>query len=240
MKIPEDVKNILDRNPALTMRIYSMFDDKEENIQYFTNKSAIIVHSWGLGIYAEEIDDLLPLLPRVPETNNIFLNGIPIELLPFLEEVFPKIIVTDPCHIWTLEEPPMENSPLESLIKQDAPFINQNWSYRRDDSLWYISHRLENYPSSVIRDEKNKPAGWAFTYSKSPYHVNMGGLLVLPPFRRLGYARKITMDLSSKIFQLGKKPIVHVNITNIASQNLLESLGFARGEEVFFGKILFE
>jgi predicted GNAT family acetyltransferase len=68
----------------------------------------------------------------------------------------------------------------------------------------------------------------------------MGGLLVLPPFRHQGYARKITIDLSTKIFQSGKKPLVHVHVTNHASQNLLQSLGFIKGKKIFFGKIQFE
>ena len=240
MKIPEDVSSILDKNPPATMRIYSMFDDKQENVKYFLNKSAIIVHSWSVGIYAEELDHLSPLLSKVPQRNNIFLNGIPTKLLPILEEAFPKINVTDPCHIWTLEDPPEKISPLESLTKSDAPFIDKNWSYHSDDSRWYITHCIENYPSAVIRDEKKKPAGWGFSYSESPFHVNMGGLLVLPSFRRQGYARKITVDLSTKIFQSNKKPLVHVHKTNQASQNLLKDLGFVEGEEVFFGNIEFE
>ena len=240
MKIPEDVNSILNKDPSATLRIYSMFDDKEENVKYFINKSAIIVHSWSLGIYTKELNHLSPLLSKVPKINDIFLNGIPTRLLPLLEESFYKIIVSDPCHIWTLEEFSSLDSPLESLTKDDAPFIDKNWSYHSDDSLWYIKHCIENYPSSVIRDEKEKPAGWAFSYSKSPFHVNMGGLLVLPSFRRRGYGRKITNDLSSKIFQSGKKPLVHVHKTNTASQNLLSNMGFVKGEEVFFGKMQFE
>ena len=244
MTIPNDVISILNRDPALSMRIYPMFDvafsDKEHFLQYFVNKSAIIVHSWSLGMYAEDPDHLIPLLPKIPVTNNIFLNGIPTKLLPILEDSFHKIIVSDPCHIWTLEGPSSQQSPLEDLTKNDASFIDKKWTYHSDDSFLYISHCIKNQRSSVIRDEMGKPAGWAFSYSNSPYHVNMGGLLVLPPFRRQGYARKITLDLSSKIFQSGKKPLVHVHTTNYASQKLLQNLGFIKGEEIFFGRIQFK
>lgn len=241
MKIPRDVITILNRDPALTMRIYPMFDefgDEKRSIQYFINESAIIVLSWGLGMYTEDPDHLFTLLTEIPITNNIFLNGIPTKLLPLLEDSFPKIIVSDPCHIWTLEDPPSSQSPLESLTKADAPFVDKNWTYHSDDSFSYISHCIETNLSSVIRDE-GKPAGWAFSYSRSPYHVNMGGLLVLPPFRRRGYGRMITIDLSSKIFQSGKKPLVHVHTTNHASQNLLKNIGLIKSEEVFFGLIYF-
>ncbi|MHA1207409.1 MAG: GNAT family N-acetyltransferase [Candidatus Hodarchaeales archaeon] len=244
MKIPNDVISILNRDSALTMRIYPMFEaileESKHDIEYFINKSAIIVHSWSLGMYAEDPDHLSPLFAKIPRINNIFLNGIPTKLLPLLEDSFPKIIVSDPCHIWTLESPPSSQPPLESLNKADALFIDKNWTYHSDDSFSYISYCIENNLSSVIRDEERTPVGWAFSYSNSPYHVNMGGLLVLPPFRRQGYARKITIDLSTKIFQSGKKPLVHVHTTNYASHNLLKSIGFTKGEEVFFGRIQFE
>ncbi|MHA2166862.1 MAG: GNAT family N-acetyltransferase [Candidatus Hodarchaeales archaeon] len=240
MKVSKDVNSIINKDSSVTTRIYSMFDDKEENVRYFINKSAIIVHSWSLGIYTKELDHLSSLLSKVPKINNIFLNGIPTRLLPLLEESFYKIIVSDSCHIWTLQDSIDQQSYLENLSTLDSPFIYKNWSYHNDDSLWYIKHCIDNYPSSVIRDEKEKPARWAFSYSESPYHVNMGGLLVLPAFRGRRYGRKITIDLSSKIFQSGRKLLVHVHISNQASQNLLKNLGFVEGEEVFFGRIQFE
>jgi hypothetical protein len=162
MKIPEDVRSILDMDPALTMRIYSMFEG--ENTQYFVNTSAILVHSWSSGMYAKNIDDLLPLLKHIPKANNNFLNGISNEILPLLEKSFPKIIVSDPCHIWTLQDPPSHQSPLESLSNIDSPFIDKNWSYHSDDSLWHVNNCIENNPSSVIRDDEGKLAGWAFSY----------------------------------------------------------------------------
>ena len=238
MKILKDVISILNRDPALTMRIYSMFDDKKRNIQYFINKSAIIVHSWSLGMYAEDPEDIIPLLQKIPSDKKLFLNGIPRNLLPIIQDQFSpdRLDISDECHLWTLEESPDEIL-CESLTHEDAPYVNKQWAYRSENSLGFIKWCLKTLPSSVIRDQ-NKPAGWSFCYSRSPYHMNMGGLLVLPQFRRKGYGRRITIDLSTKVFQCDRKPLVHVHITNHASQKLLKGLNFIQGEEIVFGSIL--
>ena len=50
----------------------------------------------------------------------------------------------------------------------------------------------------------------------------------------------ITIDFYLKFIKLEKKPVIHVHTTNHASQNLLKSIGFTKGEKVFFGRIQFE
>ena len=100
----------------------------------------------------EQIDENKPL------NYNIFLNGIPSNLLPILEDSFPKIVGTDPCNIWILEKKPRSSDDITSLEERDAPFSDKNWAYHSDDSLWYISHCIKSYPSSVIRDSEGNPA----------------------------------------------------------------------------------
>jgi ribosomal protein S18 acetylase RimI-like enzyme len=138
--------------------------------------------------------------------------------------------------LWTLEESP--NKILcDSLSEKDATYVNEHWNYRSERSIDYITWCLRTFPSSVIY-EQNKPVGWSFCYTQSPYHINMGGLIVLPEFRRKGYGQQITIDLSTKVFQCDRKPILHVNRTNHASQLLLKGLNFVQREEMVFGKIL--
>ena len=75
MKIPNDVISILNRDSALTMRIYPMFEaileENKHDIEYFINKSPIIIHSWSLRRYAEDPDHLSPLFAIKRDINEI-------------------------------------------------------------------------------------------------------------------------------------------------------------------------
>jgi hypothetical protein len=232
------VEHFIAKNPDIGMRLFSLLE--EQSLAIYTNNSALLVHSWGIGIYAENPEDVVPLLSNIPSNKRLFLNGISKSLLPILQrELTPeRIEIIDETNLWTLEAPITDCKPLDSLNLTDAEIVNDSWAYKSKTSISHIKHYIKEYPSSVIRDSSDNPVGWSFCYSSSPHYINMGGLIVLPSHRRRGYGSLITLDLSSKVFLLGKKPLVHVHISNNKSHSLLRQVGFQRGAEIIFGRIL--
>ncbi|MHA2174897.1 MAG: GNAT family N-acetyltransferase [Candidatus Hodarchaeales archaeon] len=232
------VEHFIAKNPDIGMRLFSLLE--EQSVAIYSNLSALLVHSWGIGIYAENPEDIVPLLSKIPSDKRLFLNGISKTLLPILQrELTPeRIEIIDETNLWTLEEPITDYKPLDSLNLADVEIVNENWAYKSETSISHIEHFIKKYPSSVVRDSSDNPIGWSFCYSSSPHYINMGGLIVIPSHRRRGYGRLITLDLSSKVFLLGKKPLVHVHIANNKSHSLLRQVGFQRGAEIIFGRIL--
>ncbi len=236
------VLEIVNTNPILNMRFYSMIFDPDESTNiiplYFRYKTAIMIVSWGIGIFTRCLEDVIPLIPHIPKNRNYFLNGIEERILPLLQDTFNNIIVNDLCHPWTFEGTFIKNEFLESLTVNDTEFINSMWSYRDENSIQFIRKCIESLPSSVIR-ENQKPIAWSFSYDQSPFHINMGNLFVQPEYRRKGLGRRITIDLVNKVNKINRKPLVHVNINNKASIKLLTQLNFIKHpEKIIFGDII--
>jgi len=236
------ILKIIDTNPVLNMRFYSMIFDPDEsttlNPLYFKYNTAIMVLSWGIGIFTRHLEDVIPLIQLIPKNRNFFLNGIEERILPLLQETFDNLIINDICHPWTFEGSFIIQETLESLTADDAEFINSIWPYRDENSIQFIERCVELLPSSVIRDNQT-PIAWSFSYSQSPYHINMGNLYVQPEHRRKGFGRRITIDLVNKVNKEDKKPLVHVHIDNEASIRLLKQLNFLKHpEKIIFGDIM--
>ncbi len=235
----DEIFPIITKNPRLNVRFWDLLEFTQAQLKCYIHKSAIVIISWGLGIFADDLEDLTTLLREIKLEGTYFLPGISYQFLPALQKYFPQIDIDANCDIWILDNRPFTCPELESLTINDAPLINENWAYRDDESISYIHHCIADYPSSVIRDDKGHPMAWALCYGSSPYHMNMGYLYVLPEYRRKGLATKITADLCSKVFDLGKQPLVHVEIENLASQGHLIKLGWIKKEHVFFGNVSF-
>ncbi|MFW9991133.1 MAG: GNAT family N-acetyltransferase [Candidatus Odinarchaeota archaeon] len=236
----DEIRSILDKSPVINMRMYSLVDSLDDNpdCTCYRNNSAMLLVSWSLGMYVKYAEDIIPLLDNIPAGRDWFLNGIDARVLPELERRFPgQVTINDDCYAWTLEEAPQEIVELDSLELEDAKLINENWSYKSENSLEHIEWFISTFPSSVIRGNEGQPVAWSFIYEESPYHMNMGGLFVLPAYRQQGFARRITLDMCRKVYNKGKKPLVHVNVNNEASQSLVTKLNFVSHERVIFGRL---
>lgn len=232
------ITRILETNPRANMRFYSMLNEEKDTYQIFLNKSAAIIISWSIGLCAQDEQDLIPLLKYIPTNKRMFLNGIEKRFLAILEGYGFDIEIKDDTCAWMLDTQPREPKKLDSLTLDDTQFIDKNWSYQSRKSINYIWRCIESLPSSVIRNKINDQSiAWAFSYAKSPHFINMGGMFVLPEYRRKGYASQVTIDLSNKIFHQKRKPLAHVHTENIASNELLKKIGFTKHEQIIFGHI---
>jgi len=233
------IRAILDRSPRSTLRMYTLIDVLEEDgVHCYLNKSAVLFVGWAVMLWAEKSEDLVPLLKRIPvDPAKVELFCVESKFIPLLEKHVAPVIVSEDCYTWTLDRLLQGAPVLDSLTVEDAPFVNDHWDFKSEESLEYIRQCIESMPTSCVRNEEEKPIAMAFCYGQSPYNVNLGGFKVLPEHRRQGLGRKVHLDMCRKVLAQGRKPLVHVKVDNMISQHICQKTGFQRNERVFWGKL---
>ncbi|MGB9134703.1 MAG: GNAT family N-acetyltransferase [Candidatus Bathyarchaeia archaeon] len=236
------IRVVLDRSPRSTVRMYELIDALEEDwVHCYLNNTAVLFVTWAIMLWTEKEEDLTPLLKLIPNNQpETELFCIENKFIPLLERHVAPVTVEHDCHIWTLDKLQEEALALDSLTMEDAPFVNDHWDYKFDQSLEFIQHCIQTMPTSCIRNENGQPIARAFCYGQSPYYANMGGFQVLPEHRKQGLGRKVHLDICSKVLAQGRKPLVHIKIDNTVSQHICQSTGFTRSERVFWGKLSFQ
>lgn len=232
----------IERDPETNIQMYEALEGlKDGSTTVLAHKTALLVDGWALMLTADDPYDVLPLI-RTYFTEHL-VNG-PSRFFFSLDSSIADILkteyvidVNDDTYLWTLEQPPQENVDLDSLGPTDIPTVANHWPYGGEDKVDFINWLVNRLPSSVVRGEDQQPLAWSFCYAESPHHINMGGLFVLPEHRRKGFGSMITTDLTRKVFQRGKKPLVHIHVSNTASQAVVKAKGFVRGNHVLFGDI---
>jgi hypothetical protein len=222
--------------------MYELADTLEEaDVHCYVNKSAILLVSWSVMLWAQREEDLIPLVKFIPtDRQEVELFCVENRFIPLLEKHAAPVTVSVECHIWTLNRLLEEAPCLDSLTAKDAPFVNDHWDYKSDRSLEFIQHCIESMPTSCIRNEEGQPVAIAFCYAKSPQYINMGGFKVLPEHRKQGLGRKVHLDMCRKVLAQNRKPLVHIKVDNTISQHICRSTNFRRYERVFWGKLDFQ
>lgn len=236
------IRAILDRSPRSAMRMYEAADMLEESgVHCYVNDSAVLFITWAIMLWAEREEDLVPLLKYIPtDRPEMELFCVENRFMSLLEKHVAPVIVSADCYIWTLDKL-LEKAPmLDSLTVEDAPFVNDNWDYKWEQSLEFIQHCIESMPTSCIRNEARQPVAMAFCYGQSSYYINMGGFKVLPEYRKRGLGKKIHLDMCNKVLIRNRKPLVHIKVDNTVSQHICRSTNFKRNERVFWGKLTFK
>jgi len=148
------------------------------------------------------------------------------------------VTVSADCHIWTLDRLLEEAPSLDSLTVEDAPFVNDHWDYKWEQSLEFIQHCIELMPTSCIRNEDGQPVAMAFCYGQSPYHVNMGGFKVLPEHRKQGLGKKVHLDMCRKVLAINRK-LSFTSKSTTQFPSIFAKAQFQMHERVFWGKLNF-
>jgi hypothetical protein len=222
--------------------MYELLDMLNEDwVHGYVNKSAVLFVAWNVMLWAEKEEDLIPLLKFIPtsqpETEFFCVEN---RFIPLLERHVAPVTISAGCDTWTLDKLLQEAPTLDSLTAEDAPFVNDQWDYKSEDSLEFIRRCIETMPISCIRNEDGQPIAIAFCYGQSPYHINMGGFKVLQKYRKQGLGKKVHLDMCNKVLARNRKPLVHIKIDNTVSQHICQSTNFKRNERVFWGKFDFQ
>ncbi|MDF2675414.1 MAG: hypothetical protein K0R09_3686 [Clostridiales bacterium] len=123
---------------------------------------------------------------------------------------------------------------VSSVKVEDAEIIDRLYTYRNEDSLEHIKKDIQNRPSSAIYNGK-EISSWVLVHNDN----SMGVMHTKDEYRNKGYAVDVTLDLTSKIIKMGKKPFLQINILNKMSPGLALKCGFVKGESCdWFGFIV--
>lgn len=181
--------------------------------------------NWGV-VAADSAEQLRSVQASLQEIDHYF--GIEAWMIPVLAEG-RELVSAELCYTYyaptDLELPSVP--PLPNLTYEQAPIVDQHWTYQGDWTLPYIKACLDQGPSSVKMIGED-PVAWAVVQDDGA----MGCMYVLPDYRRQGYAQEVTYDLVRKVREQSHLPYVHIVQTNQASIKLTEGMGFQRLKEI--------
>ncbi|KAI8092766.1 uncharacterized protein BX664DRAFT_328088 [Halteromyces radiatus] len=187
-------------------------------------------------LYQKSVDLLEHVLHQVINewgNNECMFHGVSLVWQPLISALY-KIIYYGPCH--TFVKPvetdiPIESPwPLSNLVASDVKTVVERNKILYDSKYVEDCFRI----SSALRDQ-GKLVAWAYTHRDLP----IGGLHVIPEYRRRQLASIIVRDLCNKQsrFLLDNAPnsdqiqyyvLSLVEYSNPASTALFERLGFSK------------
>lgn len=112
------------------------------------------------------------------------------------------------------------------------------WTEDQQNAFLRMQHEMRRrsyamqYPqaeNSVILCE-DTPAG-SIIIDRTPYHISITDIAVLPEFRRRGIAGQIVADLKHEAERAGLPVVLCVDKGNLQARKLYERLGFEPGGE---------
>lgn len=128
---------------------------------------------------------------------------------------------------------PLPARKITRLRTEDARLVSDMWEYKNRGALDYIRSQIASDLSAGIVED-GKLIAWAMMHDVGC----MGVLYVLEEYRRQGLARDVTSYLATRLRALGRLPHGYVVVDNLASQSLLEGLGFVRSGEYAWLKLM--
>ncbi|KAI8073075.1 hypothetical protein BC940DRAFT_329816 [Gongronella butleri] len=184
-------------------------------------------------LYEKSVQALEPIMKQLMQENNgeIFMHGVNTLWHPLFSCLF-DVDFYGPCLTFVrdvndLDAPIDTKYTVTSLEDEDVDEVVQ-----RNKILYDREYVLDCCKLSVALRDNDKPIAWAFTHRD----VAIGGLHVIPEYRRQGLASVVTTHLMKRHADFfAKTDPAHphyiasiVESTNPASQALFDHLGFAR------------
>lgn len=223
--LPIEIESMLKSRPLANISMLGFFS-KHQPLRVLQHGKSVMAkgHSdedwWYLSIH--DSSDFDWFLDNT-DINDRFIATIDDGLLERVKQEYTckwilscqRLYLTDKVE---LPKPIMEVS---SVLQSDAEHIYSNSNYKAYTSVEYIREQIAQGPSSACRID-GVLAGWVLTHDDSA----MGMLHVLDVYRRRGIANALVIDLVKKIRALGLTPFTYVEPSNLASMNLVKSLGF--------------
>lgn len=122
---------------------------------------------------------------------------------------------------------PRQEFTVSPLVEADADTVYTNSEYKEFLTLEYVSDRIHRGLSASIR-VGDQPVAWVMTQDDGA----IGFLHVLNSHRKKGYARALTIALSTMLREKGRLPFACVKETNQPAISLMNQLGFVKDKRV--------
>lgn len=190
--------------------------------------------------FAEDTEVLVKLLHDYEFPNNVDFCGIPTVIAEKIIEALPDYQVAwrEECYLYYLPEEnyslykSQSTKTLDVIREEDLIIVNENYTYKDEDSLIYLKECISNQPSTMIRDEKGIPISWALVREDN----SMGVMFTVKAHRKKGLAMEVSKDLIKKVIESKFTPYVHIVVDNTPSISLAKELGMIQwGSVLWFG-----
>lgn len=163
------------------------------------------------------------------------LTGVQLKYFEEAKDLGCEIDWHNFCHVFAykgdrpkLEE--MDGFDVGDLNLEDAPLIDEYYTYKNEYSLMQIEEAISERPTVGIRTTDGELASWVLVHPDG----TMGIMYTKERFRQLGLGRVATNALISKQMDIGLIPYVHVVHGNDASVALTKKVGMEHVMEVIW------
>ena len=233
--LPKNIEENLYQEPITNLNILGFFEKHTPlQIKEYGNSTMISGQSDELWWYLhcnsqEDFDKFTDEL----STGNHFFSIIPDWILTRLKSQFQIhwVLTCNKFYLPNEVELPNIDIKIERLIPEDSYSIFEHSNYKAFTSREYIEEQIVCRSGAAFRNAK-KLAGWALFHDDGA----MGMLHVVDDYRRKGVARTLMVELCKIQRSQNRIPYTSVEPTNIASSNLVKSLGFVNTGTVHWVK----
>lgn len=236
------VLSYLNENPIINLNIIGIIENEPEAEVYVDNSEnptgVLVRYNYFHFMYTESdsfIDEVIAQFFKDPGWYGFsgLYKPIADKLRPRFENQWESC-----CDIYYLPKERLDKSLInnipENIRLQDAETVDKFYTYRNDESLGEIKKDILYRPSSAIY-VNNEPVCWVLVHHDN----SMGIMYTREEFRNRGYAVDVTLDLASKIIDMGKQPFLQINTANNMSPGLALKCGFKKYERCdWFGFIV--
>lgn len=236
------VLSYLNDNPIVNLNIIGIIENEPEAEVYVDNSEnptgVLVRHYYFHFMYTESdsfIDEVVAQFFKEPGWYGFsgLYKPIADKIRPRFENQWESC-----CDIYYLPKERLDKSLIKnttgSIRFEDAETVDKFYTYRNDESLGEIKKDILYRPSSAIY-VNDEPVCWVLVHHDN----SMGIMYTKEEFRNLGYAVDVTLDLASKIIDMGKQPYLQINIANNMSPDLALKCGFIKYERCdWFGFIV--
>ena len=118
-----------------------------------------------------------------------------------------------------------EEVNLVQLEPNDAPFCNQLWKFKNENSELWIKSLIMVHGGYALRD---KSSNELLSFAIINDHLAIGVLVTVKKAQRKGYGEMIVKHLAKKLSERHLIPHVYVNKENVKALKLFHKLGFIK------------
>lgn len=230
----------LNKNKVVNLNILGVMENEPDAEIYVDNEESpnivLVRYEYFNYIYTEDDELLDEMLEGLFKDNFYGFSGV---YRPLADKIRKKYSLTweSRCALHYL---PAENldlnlikNPVKSVDLEDAKVVDDFYTYRYPGSIEKIKKDILNRPSSAVYIN-NDIASWVLVHNDN----SMGIMYTKEEYRKKGYAVDASIDLVSKIINLGKIPFLQIVASNTMSPALAAKCNFvSHGYADWFGII---
>lgn len=230
----------LNKNKIVNLNIIGVIENEPEAEIYVDNEASpnivLVRHEYFNYIYTENDELLDEMIETLFKDNFYGFSGI---YRPLAQKIRRRYPVTweSRCAVHYLPEENLDLSLIKNSVKaidlEDAKVVDEYYTYRYPGSIEVIKKDILNRPSSAVY-VNDDIASWVLVHKDD----SMGIMYTKEEYRKKGYAVDATIDLASKIINLGKIPFLQIVENNTMSPGLAAHCNFVKhGNADWFGII---